>query len=84
MNQILSYFKYIYGATYAQKNKLENIFKKYDSFKNLVPSQLTIPKNFDYLFFKNKVIVEVIKSVLFSIENQRYVIIYNKFKLNEY
>ena len=70
----------IYGARYPKqkKNELEKIFKKYDSFKNLVPSKLKIPYGFDCWFFENKVIIEVINSVLFSLENQRHVIITGK------
>ena len=70
----------IYGARYPKqkKNELEKIFKKYDSFKNLVPSKLNKPSGFVSSFFENKVIIEVINSVLFSLENQRHVIITGK------
>ena len=58
----------IYGARYPKqkKNELENVFKKYESFKLLSNSKPEIPNNFPN-FYKNETINQAIYSILFSL-----------------
>ena len=69
----------IYGARYPKqkKNELENVFKKYESFKLLSNSKPEIPNNFPN-FYKNETINQAIYSILFSLQNERNVIITGK------
>jgi len=66
----------IYGARYQKtlKEKLEKLLKSYPSFANVQPDELTIPPNFPDCF-KNKSLLEAIKSIKFSLDNNRHVII---------
>lgn len=58
----------IYGARYPKqkKNELENVFKKYESFKLLSNSKPEIPKNFP-IIYENETINQAIYSILFSL-----------------
>ena len=58
----------IYGARYPKqkKNELENVFKKYESFKLLSNSKPEIPNNFPN-FYENETINQAIYSILFSL-----------------
>ena len=66
----------IYGARYQRslKEKLEKLLRGFDSFASITPDELTIPSNFPDCF-KNKPLLEAIKSIKFSLDNNRYVII---------
>ena len=66
----------IYGARYPKflKEKLERLLRSFGSFEHLTPSELIIPQNFPNCF-KNKALLEAIKSIKFSLENNRHVII---------
>ena len=69
----------IYGARYDEKGKkeLSNELNKYKYLRNLDKSGLIIPNNFPE-YFKNESIERVISSILFSLENNRHVIITGK------
>ena len=69
----------IYGARYDEKgkNELSNELNKYKYLRNLDKSGLIIPNNFPE-YFKNESIERVISSILFSLENNRHVIITGK------
>ena len=66
----------IYGARYQKslKEKLSNLLKTYDSFKNIQPDKLIIPDNFPKCF-QNSSLLQAIKSIKFSLDNNRHVII---------
>jgi MoxR-like ATPase len=66
----------IYGARYQKilKDKLEKLLRSYPSFTKINPDELTIPKNFPDCF-RNKPLLEAIKSIKFSLDNNRHVII---------
>ena len=66
----------IYGARYQKdlKLKLEKLLRSYDSFANIKPDELTMPENFPNCF-KNRSLLEAIKSIKFSLDNNRHVII---------
>ena len=66
----------IYGARYQkkQKEKLIKLLKSYNSFKNLVPDEIKIPKNFPECF-QNDSLLKAIKYIKFSIDNNRHIII---------
>jgi len=66
----------IYGARYQRslKEKLEKLLRGFDSFASITPDELTIPSNFPDCF-KNKPLLEAIKSIKFSLDNNRHVII---------
>ena len=66
----------IYGARYQKslKEKLEKLLKSYPSFAAIPPDELTIPSNFPDCF-RNKSLLEAIKSIKFSLDNNRHVII---------
>ena len=66
----------IYGARYQKflKEKLEKLLKTYPSFATMQPGKLSIPSNFPDCF-KNKSLLEAIKSIKFSLDNNRHVII---------
>ena len=69
----------IYGARYNEngKNELSNVLNKYKYLKKLDNKELIIPENFPE-YFKNESIERVIRSILFSLENNRHVIITGK------
>ena len=69
----------IYGARYQRplREKLEKLLRSYSSFQNLQSGELTIPKNFPNCF-KNKAILEAIRAIKFSLDNNRHVIISGK------
>ena len=66
----------IYGARYKKdlRMEIETLLKSYPSFKNLQPEELTIPNNFPKCF-QNKSLLQAIKSIKFSLDNNRHVII---------
>ena len=68
----------IYGARYDEKgrNELSNVLDQYEYLKT-DKSELIIPENFPE-YFKNESIERVIRSILFSLENNRHVIITGK------
>ena len=69
----------IYGARYDEKgkNELSNELNKYKYLRNLDKSESIVPNNFPE-YFKNESIERVISSILFSLENNRHVIITGK------
>ena len=69
----------IYGARYEKnlKEKLEHLLRSFNSFKDIKSDDLIIPKNFPPCF-ENKSLLQAIKSVKFSLENNRNVIISGK------
>lgn len=66
----------IYGARYQRnlKEKLKKVLNDYDSFKNISPSKLSLPQNFPKCF-ENDSLLEAIKSIKFSLDNNRHIII---------
>ena len=66
----------IYGARYSKSKResLEKMLKTFKSFKNLSSIKSEIPKNFPSLF-PNKSIKDAIQKILFSLNNERNVII---------
>ena len=66
----------IYGARYQKnlKQKLIELLRKYDSFKDIQSEEFKIPNNFPNCF-QNKSFLEAVKSIKFSIDNDRHVII---------
>ena len=66
----------IYGARYQKemKNNLKNKLEEYNSFKNLKSSPLILDKDFPQCF-ENDNLIQTIRSVLFSLKNERHVII---------
>ena len=54
-------------------DKLEKLLRSYSSFQDLLSHELTISKNFPNCFV-NKAILEAIKSIKFSFDNNRHVI----------
>lgn len=66
----------IYGARYKRslKEKLNKVLRKYTSFKNTQPDKLIIPPNFPKCF-QNNSLLQAIKSIKFSLDNNRHVII---------
>lgn len=69
----------IYGARYERnlKEKLEQLLRSYKSFKDVKPEKLSIPPNFPSCFV-NETLLQAIKSIKFSLENNRHVIISGK------
>ena len=66
----------IYGARYQKslKDKLSKLLRTYDSFKDIEPEKLTIPPNFPKCY-QNPFLLQAIKSIKFSLDNNRHVII---------
>ena len=66
----------IYGARYQKtlKEKLSKLLKSYDSFRDVKPEEFTMPINFPKCF-QNKSLLQAIKSIKFSLDNNRHVII---------
>ncbi len=66
----------IYGARYqkALKQKLIDLFRTFDSFKNIQSDDFKIPNNFPK-GFQNKSLLEAVKSIKFSLDNDKHVII---------
>ena len=66
----------IYGARYTKelKEKLNDLLRKYDSFKNIQPDVLNLPENFPNCF-QNRSILQAIKSIKFALNNNRHIII---------
>ena len=66
----------IYGARYqkALKQKLIDLLRTYDSFKNIQSDDFKIPINFPK-GFQNKSLLERVKSIKFSLDNDRHVIV---------
>ena len=64
----------IYGARYQEKEKLEKLLRCYKSFADMKPDELFLPSNFP-ICFKNKSLLEAIKSIKFSFDNNRHIII---------
>ena len=66
----------IYGARYTKKlrEKLNKLLTSYNSFKNIKPNRLVKPDNFPNCFI-NDSLLTAIKSIKFSIDNNRSVII---------
>ena len=66
----------IYGARYQRnlKEKLKKVLNDYDSFKNILPSELSLPQKFPKCF-ENDSLLEAIKSIKFSLDNNRHIII---------
>ena len=69
----------IYGARYKRdkKEKLIQSFKIFDSLKDLKPDKMELPKEFEKCF-ENQSLIEVIREVEFSLDNERNVIIVGK------
>ena len=66
----------IYGARYQKslKDKLSKLLRSYDSFKDIQPEKLTMPSNFPKCY-QNTPLLQAIKSIKFSLDNNRHVII---------
>ena len=66
----------IYSARYqkALKQKLIDLLRTYDSFKNIQSDDFKIPNNFPKCF-QNKSLLEAVKSIKFSLDNDRHVFI---------
>ena len=66
----------IYGARYQKslKDKLSKMLRFYDSFKDIQPEKLIIPSNFPKCY-QNTSLLQAIKSIKFSLDNNRHVII---------
>ena len=66
----------IYGARYQKdmKNKLEDEFRKFSSFRNCRPGVFSYPKDFPKCF-QNESLSDALKSILFSFKNHRHVIL---------
>ena len=66
----------IYGARYNKnlREKLTGLLRIYKSFKSIKPDKLIIPDNFPSCF-QNDSLLEAIKSIKFSLDNNRSVII---------
>ena len=66
----------IYGARYQKvlKQKLIDLLRTYDSFKNIQSDDFKIPNNFPKCF-QNKLLLEAVKSIKFSLDNDRHVIV---------
>jgi len=66
----------IYGIRYQKslKEKLEKLPKSYPSYGVTQPDELMIQSNFPDCF-KNKPLLEAIKSIKFSLNNNRHVMI---------
>ena len=66
----------IYGARYQKemKDKLKAKLKWYRTLKNLAPHILSLPKEFPHCYSNNN-LCETVSSVLFSLNNERHVII---------
>ena len=69
----------IYGARYTKelKEKLSNLLKNYESFKDIQPDKLTLPEKFPNCF-QNTALLQAIKSIKFALENNRHIIISGK------
>jgi len=69
----------IYGARYKRnkKEKLIESFKKFHTLKDLKPDEMKLPKEFEKCF-ENKSLIEVVREVEFSLDNERNVIIVGK------
>lgn len=69
----------IYGARYfkEQKEELRSFFLSFDSFKNLKPAKFQYPEHFPPCYH-NKNLEDCLKSIFFSFENNRHVIITGK------
>ncbi len=66
----------IYGARYQKKikEKLKKKLNEYKTLKNEKPSNLKLPEEFPHCY-KNDSLCETVSSVLFSLKNERHVII---------
>ena len=66
----------IYDTRYqkALKQKLIDLLRTYDSFKNIQSEDFNIPNNFPK-GFQNKSLLEAVKSIKFSLDNDRHFII---------
>ncbi len=69
----------IYGARYKKekKKKLIETFKNFETLKSLKPEKLELPKEFEKCFI-NDSLIEVVREVEFSLDNERNVIIVGK------
>lgn len=66
----------IYGSRYEKekKEKLINLLRSFNSFKNLKEEKVVIPQNFPKCF-ENDSLLKAIKYIKFSLDNNRHIII---------
>ncbi len=66
----------VYGARFTKKEKeiMKLILEKYPNLKNIKEEEKKLPENFPDCFI-NENLIQAIDSILFSLNNQRHVII---------
>ncbi len=73
---IYSIIMNVYGARYSkkEKDKIKNLLNQYENLKEVNEEELKLPKNFPKCF-KNNNLIQTVNSILFSLNNQRHVIL---------